>query len=78
MENRRTTVVLEPELYRHAKRVALEQDKSLKEIIEEALRLFLRGGGREGRKGARTRFGVYPAKARTGLRRETIYRDFLK
>lgn len=78
MENRRTTVVLEPELYRHAKRLALEQDKSLKEIIEMALRLYLRGGGREGRKGARIRFGVYPAKARTGLRRETIYRDFLK
>lgn len=78
MESRRTTVILEPELYRHAKRVALEQEKSLKEIIEEALRLFLRGGGRGGRKGARNRFGVYPAKARTGLRRETIYRDFLK
>jgi len=31
-------VVLEPELYRHAKRVALEQDKSLKEIICSPLR----------------------------------------
>lgn len=78
MENRRTTVVLERDLYRQAKRVALEQDRSLKEIIEEALRLFLKEGGQEAGKGREARFGIYPGKARTDLRRETIYRDLLK
>jgi hypothetical protein len=43
MENLRTTIVLEKELYRQAKRLALEQDKTLKEIIEQALRVYLRG-----------------------------------
>ena len=78
MESRRTTVVLDELLYRQAKRVAVEQDKSLKEIIEEALRSFLRGGQQRMRKAAGPRFGVYPGKARTDLRRETIYRDLRK
>lgn len=78
MGNRRTTVVLDESLYRQAKRVAVEQDKSLKEIIEEALRAFLSGGQqRRGRAGG-PRFGVYPGKPLTDLRRETLYRDLLK
>ena len=62
MENRRTTVVLDELLYREAKRAAVEQDKSLKEIIEEALRIFLRGGQQRMRKGAGPRFGVYSGR----------------
>ena len=48
MESLRTTIVLEKELYRQAKRLALEQDKTLKEIIEQALRSYLRGDQQRG------------------------------
>lgn len=78
MQNRRTTVVLDETLYRQAKRMAVEQDKSLKEILEEALRTFLRGGLQRMENAPGPRFGVYPSKARTDLRRETIYRDTQK
>jgi predicted transcriptional regulator len=50
MESLRTTVVLEKELYRQVKRLALEQDKTLKEIIEQALRSYLRGDHERGPK----------------------------
>ena len=43
MESLRTTIVLEKELYRQAKRLALEQDTTLKEVVERALRAYLRG-----------------------------------
>ncbi len=78
MGNRRTTVVLEESLFRQAKRVAVEEDKSLKEIIEEALRAFLRGGQQRREPAAGPRFGVYPGKPLKDLRRETLYRDLLK
>lgn len=78
MENRRTTVVLDENLYRQAKRVALERDQTLKELIEEALRTFLRGG-KPVREVTKARpFGVYPGKPVTDLRRETIYRHVRK
>lgn len=50
MESLRTTIVLERELYRQAKRLALEQDKTLKEIVEQALRAYRRGDSREGKR----------------------------
>ena len=78
MESLRTTIVLEKELCRQVKRLALEQDKTLKEIIEEALRAYLRGGHEPGQKGRRGRFGVYTGKVRSSLRRENLYRDILK
>ncbi len=78
MGDRRTTVVLDEGLYRQAKRVAVEQDKSLKEIIEEALRTYLRGGQQRRGQAAGPRFGVYPGKPLTDMRRETLYRDLLK
>jgi len=73
MENRRTTVVLDELLYRQAKRAAVDQDKSLKEIIEEALRIFLRGGAAANEKGRRASFrglsrkGPYEFEARDHL-----------
>jgi len=75
MESLRTTIVLEKELYQQAKRLALEQDTTLKEVVERALRAYLRGDqqGAQKRKGGR--FGVYPGKVRGSLRRENIYRD---
>ena len=78
MENRRTTIVLERELYRQAKRLALEQDKTLKEIVEQALRAYLRGDQQKGQKTREGGFGVYAGKVRGSLRRENIYRDSLK
>lgn len=78
MGDRRTTVVLDENLYRQAKRVAVEQDRSLKEIIEEALRDFLRRGQQRRRRAAGPRFGVYRGKALTDLSREILYRDLRK
>ena len=78
MENLRTTIVLERELYRQAKRLALEQDKTLKEIVEQALRAYLRGDQQREQKSGGGKFGVYVGKVRGGLRREKIYRDILK
>jgi hypothetical protein len=78
MESLRTTIVLEKELYRQAKRVALEQEKTLKEIVEEALRSYLRGDRPSGPRNREGRFGVYAGKVRGRLRRENIYRDILK
>ncbi len=79
MGNRRTTLVLDESLYRQAKRVAVEQDKKLKEIFEEALRAFLMGGQQQGRRQVPgPRFGVYPGKPPMDLRRETLYRDIKK
>jgi hypothetical protein len=79
MGNRRTTLVLDESLYRQAKRVAVEQDKKLKEIFEEALRAFLMGGQQQGRRQVPgPRFGVYPGKPLMDLRRETLYRDIKK
>lgn len=78
MGSRRTTVVLDESLYRQAKRLAVEQDKSLKEIIAEALRDFLKRGQRGVRRPAGPRFGVYPGKVLTELSRGTLYRDLLK
>ena len=78
MESLRTTIVLEKELYRQAKRLALEQDKTLKEIVEQALRAYLRGDHQREQKSGGGRFGVYAGKVRGSLRRESIYRDILK
>ena len=78
MESLRTTIVLEKELYRQAKRLALEQDKTLKEIVEQALRAYLRGDQQRGQKNRGGRFGVYAGKVRGSLRRENLYRDILK
>ncbi len=78
MERLRTTIVLQKELYRQAKRLALEQDKTLKQIVEQALRAYLRGDQHRGQRSRGRRFGVYAGKVRSSLRRENIYRDVLK
>lgn len=77
MEHLRTTIVLEKELYRQVKRLALEQDKTVKEIVELALRAYLRGDDQRQRS-KKGRFGVYAGKARRSLRREDIYQDIPK
>ena len=78
MESLRTTIVLEKELYRQIKRLALDQDMTLKEIIETAIRAYLRGDHERAQRSRGGRFGVYTGKVRGSLRRENIYRDILK
>ena len=78
MESLRTTIVLEKELYKQVKRLALEQDMTLKEIVEKAIRAYLRGDHERAQRGRGGRFGVYSGKVRGSLRREDIYRDILK
>lgn len=78
MESLRTTIVLEKELYKQVKRLALEQDMTLKEIVEKAIRAYLRGDHERTQRSRGGRFGVYAGKVRGSLRREDIYRDILK
>ncbi len=78
MESLRTTIVLEKELYRQIKRLALDQDMTLKEIVETAIRAYLRGDHERAQRSRGGRFGVYTGKVRGSLRRENIYRDILK
>lgn len=78
MKSLRTTIVLEKELYRQAKRLALEQDTTLKEVVERALGAYLRGDQQGPQKSKGGRFGIYAGKVRCSLRRENIYRDILK
>jgi hypothetical protein len=78
MESRRTTIVLEKELYRQIKRLALEQEKTVKDVVEQALRAYVRGDAQRVQKSKGGRFGVYAGKPRGSLRRENIYRDVLK
>jgi hypothetical protein len=78
LENLRTTIVLEKELYRQVKRLALEQDMTLKEIVDKAIRAYLRGDHERAQRSRGGRFGVYTGKVRGSLRREDIYRDIVK
>lgn len=78
MESRRTTVILDRDLYRQAKRMAVERETSLKEVIQEALRTFLRVGPQPAPPEKRSRFGAYRGRATGDLRRTTMYRDIRK
>ena len=78
MESLRTTIVLEKELYRQAKRLALEQETTLKEVVEQALRAYLRGDQQRVLRSKGERFGVYAGKVRGRLRRDSLDRDILK
>jgi metal-responsive CopG/Arc/MetJ family transcriptional regulator len=78
METSRTTIVLGSALYRKAKLAAARQDRSLKEIVEEALRAYLREREAQVRESRSLRFGVYPGRPRGSLRRESLYRKLGK
>lgn len=69
----RTTVVLEDDLYRQAKKAAVDEDKSFKEFIEVSLVMYLRQHRQARPPVKRPRFGVYRLKVKGDLRRETIY-----
>jgi predicted transcriptional regulator len=61
----RTTIDLNPELHRRARRLAAETRRSLTEVVEEALRLYLLRRSQRTRAAARVRL---PVAGRGGLR----------
>lgn len=73
---RRTTVALDEELYRQVKRRAVDLDRPIREIVQEALRRFCQG--RSSATSAQHRmphFGAYRSRIKGGLSRSEIYRD---
>jgi hypothetical protein len=70
MQTARTTIELDKELLKRAKRKALEEGKNLKQVITEALRKDLFGGGPQKRK---VKFKATHLGVTGTLRREEIY-----
>ena len=75
---RRTTVALDEELYRQVKRRAVDLDRPIREIVQEALRLFCQGRvtAAPGRH-RMPRFGAFRSRIKGSLSRSEIYRDRL-
>ena len=72
---RRTTVVLDEELYRQVKRRAVDLDRPIREIVQEALRLFCQGRAAVPPRGRLPNFGAYRFHVKGRLTRSEIYRD---
>ena len=72
---RRTTVVLEEGLYRQVKQLAVDQDKTLREVIQKALQMFCQGRLFARRRIRMPRFGAYRFRVKGSLRRADIYED---
>ena len=71
---RRTTVILDEQLYRNAKKTAVDQGQSFKQLLETALRNYLsKPLIISPAKKKLPKFGVYRFKVKGDLRRETIY-----
>ena len=69
----RTTVMLEEELYRRAKKTAIDQRQSFKQLVETALLKYLSRPLLIVSKKKSPKFRVYRFKMKGDLRRETIY-----
>lgn len=71
---KRTTVNLKPETYRRLKRMAVDRDRTLQEIVNEALESHLRAAGKE-----RAETPPFPTfrmgRIKGRLTREEIYKD---
>ncbi len=76
MTHRRTTFMLNEELYRAVKRKAVDRGRPMRVLVEEALRAYL-GLGAKLKQGRVPQFGVYKMKVIGSLRREDIYADHL-
>ena len=74
---RRTTLMLDDELYRAVKRKAVDRGRPMRLLVEEALRTYL-GLGAKPKPGTVPKFGAYKAKVIGSLRREEIYKDYLR
>lgn len=68
----RTTVMLEDGLYREIKRKAVDEDRPMRRLVEDALRAYV--GLKRSRWPERSpTFGVYRFRVKGDLRRRTIY-----
>ena len=72
----KTTLRLNETLIKEAKRKALEEDKSLQEVVDEALRTFLNKKV-SNRKVNIEELTTYPIKVRGDINRAAIYKDYL-
>ena len=71
---RRTTMMLDDDLYRQIKRTALDYNRPMRALMTEALRMYL-GRLRRPRKAPLPKFGLYEARIVSSLRREEFYRE---
>lgn len=76
MTHRRTTFMLDEELYRAVKRKAIDRGRPMRILVEEALRAYL-GKIKPSSEKSRPKFGVFPSSVRGSLRREDIYKEYL-
>lgn len=72
----KTTLKLDETLVKEAKRKALEEDKTLQEVVDLALRKFL-NKKIPTRKVGIDELTAYPLKVKGTLRREDLYKDYL-
>ena len=71
----RTTVVLDERLYRQVKQTALQQDRTIREVVQQALEWFCQGR-LAGRSQARMpRFGAYRSRIKGDISRSSIYEE---
>ena len=72
MKTARTTIELDKELLKKVKQKAIEKDKTLKEVINDALAKEF-GGLAKKKKGKRVKIKTFPLGVKGTLRREEIY-----
>ena len=72
----RTTLILDEEVYRAVKRRAVDRGRSMRALVEEALRAYL-GLSKVGPKAPRPKFRVFQARVLGSLTREEIYKEHL-
>ena len=73
---RRTTVMLDDELYRAVKRKAVDRGRPMRALVEEAIRRYL-GLARGRTPVTRPKFRVFQARVLGSLRREDIYAEHI-
>ena len=69
---RRTTLLLDDELYREVKRKAIDRGRPMRALVQEALRLYLGLPTRPSQR-SQPKFGVYRFRVKGDLRRQTLY-----
>lgn len=72
----RTTLKIDENTLKQAKRKALEEDKTLQEIINEALKSYLKSPF-TARKVTIQELTAYPIKIKGDITRASIYEDYL-
>ncbi|MEK7765415.1 MAG: hypothetical protein AAB368_04175 [bacterium] len=77
MKTRRTTLILDEDLYRQVKRLAVDRDTRLKDVVREALVTYLAGGAAEP-KPAAPRHRTWRLDIQGSLSRRELYRDYMK